>query len=165
MDTLLQDLRYAWRGLRRSPGFALAAVGALALGVGAVAVVASVLHTVLLRSMAIEAPGDVVMLWESDPSRGHGQVELSYPNYESFRDENHVFSDVAALPSVNFEVTLTGADGPEQVEATAVSGSFFRLLGTRAAPRCGAPCTTRRPRGCASGAFACCGRWRASSPG
>ncbi|HYY56582.1 MAG TPA: ABC transporter permease [Pyrinomonadaceae bacterium] len=133
MQGLWQDFRYGLRILLKRPGFTTVAVMALALGVGATSAVFSIVNAVLLHTLAIEEPERVMMLWENNQARNHPEVEVSYPNYVSWREENHVFEEVAALPSVNFDMTLTGTGEPQQVEATTVSANFFSLLGSRAA--------------------------------
>ena len=133
MRSLWQDLRYGFRILLKQRGFTTVAIIALALGVGATSAVFSIVNAVLLHPLAIEEPERVVMLWENNPARNHAEVEVSYPNYVSWRERNHVFEEVAALPSVNFDMTLTGNGEPQQVEASTVSANFFTLLGTRAA--------------------------------
>jgi putative ABC transport system permease protein len=134
MHGLWQDLSYGVRILLRKPGFTVIAILALALGVGATSAVFSIVNGVLLHSLAIEEPERVLMLWENNLARNHPEVEVSYPNYLSWREQNKVFEEVAALPSVNFDMTLTGGGGePQQVEATTVSANFFSLLRTRAA--------------------------------
>jgi putative ABC transport system permease protein len=133
MRSLWQDLRYGFRILLKQRGFTTVAIIALALGVGATSAVFSIVNAVLLQPLAIEEPERVVMLWENNLARNHAEVEVSYPNYVSWRERNHVFEEVAALPSVNFDMTLTGNGEPQQVEASTVSANFFTLLGTRAA--------------------------------
>jgi putative ABC transport system permease protein len=128
MQSVWQDLRYGARMLLKKPGFTFVAVMALALGIGATSAVFSIVNSVLLHSMAIEEPERVVMLWENNLARNRAEVEVSYPNYLSWREQNRVFEEVAALPSVNFDMTLTGQGEPQQVEATTVSANFFSLL-------------------------------------
>jgi putative ABC transport system permease protein len=131
MQSLWQDVRYGVRILLRKPGFTIIAILALALGVGATSAVFSIVNAVLLHPLAIEEPERVVMLWENNLARNHAEVEVSYPNYVSWREQNKVFEEVAALPSVNFDLTLTGNGEPQQVEATTVSANFFSLLRSR----------------------------------
>jgi putative ABC transport system permease protein len=133
MRSLWQDLRYGVRILLGKPGFTVIAVIALALGVGATSAVFSIVNAVLLNSSAIDEPERVLMIWENNPARNHVEVEVSYPNYLSWRERNSVFEEIAALPSVNFDITLTGNGEPQQVEATTVSANFFSLLRTRPA--------------------------------
>src|ERR1051325_944794 len=103
MRSLWQDLRYGFRILPKQRGFTTVAIIALALGVGATSAVFSIVNAVLLHPLAIEEPERVVMLWENNPARNHAEVEVSYPNYVSWRERNHVFEEVAALPSVNLD--------------------------------------------------------------
>src|SRR3982750_118375 len=105
MGTLWQDLRYGVRMLLKKPGFTVVAVVALSLGVGATSAVFSIVNAVLLHPMAIEEPERVVMLWENNLARNHAEVEVSYPNYLDWREQNRVFEEVSALPSVNFDMT------------------------------------------------------------
>jgi putative ABC transport system permease protein len=133
MQSVWQDLRYGVRMLLKKPGFTVVAVLALALGIGATSTVFSIVNSVLLHSMAIDEPERVVMLWENNLARNRAEVEVSYPNYLSWREQNRVFEEVAALPSVNFDMTLTGQGEPQQVEATTVSANFFSLLRSQAA--------------------------------
>lgn len=133
MGDTIQDLRYGLRLLGKSPGFTLVALITLALGVGATSAVFSIMKAVLLNPYAIDDPDGVVMVWDNNVARGHGEVEISYPNFVDWREQNRVFTEMAALPSVNFDVTITGGDEPHQVEATFVSVNFFSLLGARPA--------------------------------
>jgi putative ABC transport system permease protein len=109
------------------------ALFALAIGIGAASALYSIVDAVLFRSIAIDEPERVVMIWENDPARGHGEVEVSYPDFADWRRSSRLFSEMAVLPSVNLEMTLTG-DGaePQQVQVTSVTERFFPLLGARA---------------------------------
>src|SRR4051794_22372532 len=117
MRSVWQDLRYGARMLLKKPGFTMVAIIALTLGVGATSAVFSIVNAVLLHTMAIEEPDRVVMLWENNLARNHAEVEVSYPNSLSWREQSHVFEEVSALPSFNFDMTLTGQGEPQQVEA------------------------------------------------
>src|SRR5215212_2115472 len=132
METLIQDLRYGVRVLIKNPGFTAVAVLALALGIGATSAVFSIVNTVLLNPLPFDADR-MVMIWDSNLNRGSGEVEISYPNFVDWREQNRVFEQMSALPSVNFDMTITGGDEPEKVEATVVSANFFSLLGVNAA--------------------------------
>lgn len=133
MSTFLNDIKYGLRILARNPGFSLVVILALGLGIGATSTVFSIVNSVLLRPLPIEEPDRVVMLWENERSRGHEEVELSFPNFIDWRERNRVFEDVVLLTSVNIDMTILGGDEPEQVEGVPVSAGFFSLLGVDAA--------------------------------
>jgi len=93
IETLLQDLRYAIRMLRKNPGFTTVAVLTLALGIGASTAVFSVVDAVLLRPLPYPNPRQIVRVWEQAPD-GH-RMSLTDPNYEDFRAQNHTLSGLA----------------------------------------------------------------------
>ncbi|MQA29605.1 MAG: FtsX-like permease family protein [Luteitalea sp.] len=124
MDTFLQDLRYASRVAWRSPAFTLAAVAALALGIGANTAIFSVVNTVLLRPIPYPDPDRLVSLLNTSP-QGSGPG-ASPPKFNIWRRQTGVLQDVSAYRiSV---VNLTEGD-PEQVATAHVSAAFFRLFG------------------------------------
>jgi len=129
MSGLIQDLRYALRQLRKSPGFTAVAVLTLALGIGANTAIFSVVNGVLLRPLAFKDPGRLIRLWHVPPAKsfpGMTTFSVSPANYLDWQKQNHVFEDLAIYTYRGF--TLTG-DRPEQVDASAVSSSFFTTLG------------------------------------
>jgi putative ABC transport system permease protein len=85
MDTLLQDLRFGWRLLRRTPGFTIAAVLALALRIGATAAVFTLLDRVVLRPLPYPDPDRLVMLWETNDTKGLSHERLSPVNFVDYR--------------------------------------------------------------------------------
>ncbi len=126
MEALLQDVRYALRQLRRSPGFALAAVLMLALGIGAGTTVFSMLNAVLLRPLPFPDPDRLLLVWtrtEETP-----QSWLSYPEWMDLREQSATFSGLAALRDWSVSVT-GGGEEPEQVPALAVSANLLSVLG------------------------------------
>jgi predicted permease len=131
LDTLVQDTRYAIRVLFRNPGFALVAILSLALGIGANTAIFSLIDTVLLRSLPVRDPQQLVAfaLNPEDP-----RVGSNYPDYRYIRDHNRSFSGVAAYGGggglAAFGVLGEGSQAvPELVTPTLVSGNFFDLLG------------------------------------
>jgi predicted permease len=134
MSTLLQDLRYAIRGIVRGPGFALAVVATLALGIGANTTMFGVLDTLLLRSPAhVRDPGRVERVYLSRYFGGAQRFSgssASIPSYESLRDVR-AFSATAAM----FSARVSLGHGPDArpVDVRGVTASFFPLLGVRAA--------------------------------
>ncbi|HEV7890855.1 MAG TPA: ABC transporter permease [Pyrinomonadaceae bacterium] len=124
---VLQDLRYAFRMLRRSPGFTATAVLTLALGIGANTAVFSVINGVLLRPLPYAEPDRLAMLWTDDPRHGLHEEGTSYPNFEDWKSQSRAFADMSA--AADYTVSLTGAGEPERVRAAAVSANLFALLG------------------------------------
>ena len=130
LEVLLQDVRYAGRMLRRSPGFAATAISALALGIGANTAIFTVVNTVLLQPLAYPEPDRLVQLELSSP-QGNGNI-TSIPKFIIWREQTQVFQDVAAYDLGGPGVNLTGEDRPEQLKGVHVSAQFFRLFGARA---------------------------------
>lgn len=130
MDTLIQDLRFALRQLRRRPGFAAVAVLTLALGIGATTAIFSVAHSVLFRPLPLPQPDRLVMVWESNPEPGWNERNVvSSGNFMDWRDQATVFEGMAAF-SWRYGVGLIGGDGePERVMARRGSPDLFRVLG------------------------------------
>jgi putative ABC transport system permease protein len=126
-ENLLQDIRYAVRMLRRSPGFTATAIAALALGIGANTAIFTVVNTVLLQPLAYPQPERLVQL-ELSSAQGNGNV-TSIPKYTIWREQTQVFQDVAAYDEGGPGVNLTGGDRPEQLKGVHVSASFFPLFG------------------------------------
>jgi len=127
MRTLALDLRYGSRLLLRAPGFTLLAAGVLTLGIGALSAIFSLVDAALLRPLPFSNPGELVMLWERPGQYGHNRV--SPLNFQDWHDQNHVFSQMAAV-SGSF-ATLQTAHGPERLTGQAVTWEFFRLLGVQ----------------------------------
>jgi hypothetical protein len=96
MGTLLQDVRYGIRQLRRSPGFTAAAVLTLALGIGANIAIFSLVNGVFLRPLAYKDPGRLVFVAATNRARGVKIGVTSYPDFADWRAQNHVFSGLAA---------------------------------------------------------------------
>ena len=96
MHTLFEDVRYDLRMLARSPGFTAVVILTLALGVGANTAIFSMVNAVLLKSLPVEKPGELVVLKYSDPQSGQLNEDFSYPMYQAIRDKNGSFSGVLA---------------------------------------------------------------------
>ena len=129
LERLLADLRYAFRMLRKAPGFAVVAVLTLALGIGANTAVFSVVYSALLRPLPFRDASRLIVLNETTPMVG--VISVSYPNFLDWRARSHSFSDMAALHFVRFN--LSGGTQPEAVSGLAVSPNFLAMLGMRPA--------------------------------
>jgi len=127
MGTLLQDLRFGFRMLKKSPGFTAVAVVTLALGIGANTALFSVVNGVLLSPLPFPQPDQLVTLHENKPNFEGGSI--SYPNFRDWRKENHTFSSLALARAYAF--SLTGIGEAEQVTGEFISSDFFAVLGVR----------------------------------
>src|SRR5580704_8829737 len=127
LDAVLQDLRYALRGLRRSPGFAAAAILSLALGIGANTAIFSLIDAVILKSLPVQNPGELVQVMVGQ-ERYDG---FSNPVWEQLRDRQDVFLGIFAYGRWGFDLSQGGAERP--VNGTYVSGQYFETLGIHAA--------------------------------
>src|SRR5262245_45757252 len=126
MGILLQDLRYGIRLLRRSPGFTITAVLALALGIGANSAIFSVVNALLLKPFPFENLDRLVMIQESFPNQGMKAKAVSPADFFDWQQQNSVFQNVAAYRIR--DITLTGTSEPELVRGSFVSADFFSTL-------------------------------------
>ena len=127
METLLRNLRYAVRTLRKSPGFAAVAILTLALGIGANTAIFSVVNAVLLQPLSYPNPDRLVELELSSP-QGNGNV-TSIPKFNVWREQTDVFDSVAAYDFSGPGINLTGGDRPELIKGIRVSADYFRVFG------------------------------------
>ncbi|HEY3927118.1 MAG TPA: ABC transporter permease [Candidatus Koribacter sp.] len=128
MRNFLQDVRYGFRMLRKSPAFSVVAVLTLALGIGANTALFSVVNAVLLNPLPYPHPEQLVALHASKPNFPYGSI--SYPNFLDWQKENHSFSAMAVERSLVFN--LTGSGDAEQLFGQFVTSNFFPILGTHA---------------------------------
>jgi putative ABC transport system permease protein len=127
VETVAQDLRYGWRTLLKSPGFAAAALFTLALGIGANTAIFSVVYGLLLQPLPFRDAARLVLLHETTPKVG--DVSVSYPNFQDWRAQSHTFSEMAAVSNVGFN--MAGASQPENIGGLAVSPNFLSMAGIR----------------------------------
>jgi putative ABC transport system permease protein len=130
MDTLLQDIRFGLRQLRRTPGFSIAVVLALALGIGATTAIFSVLDRVVLRPLPYPDAERLTMVWEVNDTKGLSHERISPVNFGDYRALTHVFEDAAAWWYPQLTLTETGHE-PLRVNAIETSANFFSVLGVR----------------------------------
>ncbi len=124
MHSFLQDLRYALRQLRKSPGFTTVAILTLALGIGANTALFSVINGVLLNPLPFPQPNQLVALHENKPNFEGGSI--SYPNFRDWQKDNRTLSAMAVARSNAF--SLTGTGEAEQVNGEFISSDFFTVL-------------------------------------
>ena len=127
IETLVQDLRYAGRLLRNSPGFTIVVVATLALGIGVNTAVLSVVNGVLLNPLPYWQPDQLAALY-SGTTEGERGIS-SYPNFLDWARDNRSFAALAAYRPDSFN--LAGMGEPERVPVEMVSASFFPLLGVQ----------------------------------
>jgi len=136
VTNIVQDVRYALRGLRKSPGFALIAVLTLALGIGANTAIFTVVNAVFFHPVPVSDPRNLVELFTVDQRRmiGLGEnnnFENSFPNAQDVQRRAQSFSGVAIYTFAQVSMTINGQPG--QYLSQLVSGNFFDVLGVRAA--------------------------------
>jgi putative ABC transport system permease protein len=130
MWTILQDVRYALRQVRKGPGFAAVIVITLALGIGVNTAIFSVVNAVLLRPLDFKDANRLMRVWHVPPAKsfpGMTTFSVSAANYLDWEKQNHVFDNMAIYTYHGF--TVTGGNEPEQVDASSVSPDFFATLG------------------------------------
>ena len=125
LESLLADLRYAARRLRRSPGFTVVAVLTLALGIGATTAVFSVIHPILLEPLPYPGARRLAMIWEL--ARDGSRLDGTFGMYRALAERARALDSVAVVKP--WKPALTGGDQPERLRGQRVSASFFRVLG------------------------------------
>jgi len=127
LETLWQDVRYAVRTLRKSPGFTVVAVAALAIGIGANTAIFSLVDAVRARALPYKDPSGLVQLWGNVQRARVERRGNSYPDFLDWRAQSKSFEDIAAVDTQT--VTLGGIEDPERLLAEFASASYFSLLG------------------------------------
>ena len=128
MDILLQDLRFAIRGLLRRPAFTIVAALTLALGIGANTAIFSVVNALLIRPLPYPDADRMVMIFGTQGTQG--QQGVVFADYVEWRAQNRSFSDMGVFRGQS--VNLTGGDTPDRLFGMFVSASFMRLIGATA---------------------------------
>ncbi len=129
IETVIRDIRYGARVLRKSPGFSLAAVLILGLGIGSNTAIFSVVNAVVLRPLPFGDPARIMRVWHTPPREqfsGQPIFAVSPANYLDWRSQNHVFERMAAYGQRRFN--LTGQGQPDAVDVAVVTGDFFGIL-------------------------------------
>ncbi len=133
MSGFLEDLRYALRQLRKSPGFTAVAVTTLALGIGANTAIFSIVNAVLLQAFSYPDPNQLVLIFNAPLNQPDALSAISYRDFTLCREQNGVFSEMAG--NSFHDLTLTGAGEPSIVNTADVTPQIFPLL--RAKPLAG----------------------------
>jgi hypothetical protein len=137
-EDLLQDVNYGMRTMLRSPGITIVALLSLALGIGANTAIFSLMDAVMLRSLPVNQPEQLVLFGngtDSGISDSFSNEDLfSYPFYREMQQKNQVFSDLAAVLSMNHRIHgfVEGRSEAETMNIQLVSGTYFPMLGVRA---------------------------------
>lgn len=131
MSDILLDVRHSIRGLRSRPGFALAAVSTIALGIAAASAIWSVVDAVLVRPLPFSEPERLVFVWEHQVARQRDRNVVGPANLLSWRERASSFSGLAGF--IRFDANLDGSGGePERIPVGYATGNLFTLLGTPA---------------------------------
>jgi len=133
LETLLQDVRYGLRQLRRSSGFTAVAVLTLALGIGANTAIFSLIDAVLLRLLPVQKPEELVLVQWHDPLQGEEDSRFTNPLWEQLRDRQDVFSGAFASGWGQEEFDLGQGGAVQHANGLFTSGSYFGILGVRPA--------------------------------
>jgi MacB-like periplasmic core domain len=138
MQTLLQDLRFALRMMRKAPGFTIVAVLALALGIGVNTAILSTVNGFILRPLPIAKPTELITLFWGRKSDPKVWDNFSYPNFVDVRNRNQSFTEIAAYNTMNSanlstsESRSAGESGrAEIIWGETVSGNYFDVMGVK----------------------------------
>jgi putative ABC transport system permease protein len=127
MQTLLSDIRYAFRMMAKQPGFAALAILAFALGIGANTAIFSVVNAVLLRPLPYPHSDRLINLRESTPTFPSGSV--SYPNFLDWRASQHTFTDLTLFRRESYNLSsVKGGSAPERIGGARVTANFLKVL-------------------------------------
>ncbi len=129
METLFQDLRYAIRMLRRSPGFTLVAVITLALGIGANTTIFSAMNAVVFQPFSFQNQDRLVMLWERQFEMGYSRGSVAPGNFNDWREQGQTLDQIIAITQSYFDITE--GDQPERYAGYKVSATFFDAFGVK----------------------------------
>lgn len=129
LERLAQDIRFSFRLLRKSSGFAAVAIVTLAIGLGANTAIFSVLDAVLLRPLPYPDASRLMRIWQSEPQMGEGRLGTAPPEFAGYRDRTRAFSTLAGYQPESLDLTDQGQ--PEHLAGYLASASLFRTLGVR----------------------------------
>ena len=127
MNTLLNNLRFTWRQMRKSPGFAITAILTLALGIGATTAIYTVVYATLIAPMPYPKPDQLVMVWSQFGNSVHNSVAGA--DYLDWKQQNTAFQDLVAFSATRFN--MAGKEEPEMVDAQYSSPGIYNMMGVR----------------------------------
>src|SRR5215467_12446959 len=130
IETTGQNLRYAGRMLRRSPGFTLVAILTLALGIGANLAIFTVVQAVVFQPLPFSHPEQLVRVYDDLRSSNTHDVGMSVPELWDLRDRSGVFQDISVVYSA--DGNITGGEHPERIELLGTNANYFTMLGVHA---------------------------------
>jgi predicted permease len=125
MLTLFHDIRYAWRQLRKNPGFALTAIVILGLGIGATTAIFSAVNPILFEPLPYPQASRIMMIWYAGDDGA--RIPQTFHTYRELAERNRAFESIAVMQP--WQPTLTGAAQPERLDGQRVSAGYFRTLG------------------------------------
>jgi putative ABC transport system permease protein len=125
----MNDLRFAFRQLRKSPGFTFTAVLTLALGIGANTAIFSVIYAVLLRPLPYPEADRLMIVTETDANQP--QISVSLPDYLDWKRDNTVFEEIAISRRESFNLSGLSGRAPEQISGALVTANFFKVIGLK----------------------------------
>ena len=131
LENLAQDVRYGVRMLARNPGFTTVAVVTLALGIGANTTIFSLADALLLRPFPVRDPGRLVSLLRQKEDQSDYYSSFSYPDYQTYSEQAHAVSSLAAYDSITVSMMLNGE--ASRIDGEIVSGNYFSVLGVEPA--------------------------------
>jgi putative ABC transport system permease protein len=126
MDTLLKDIRYGMRMLRKNPGLTFVAVISLALGIGANTAIFSVVNAILLKALPYNDPDRIVLAWGNVPAEGKNRSQVSATDVDDWRNQNTVFEEITTYGS--FQPVMIGSGEPERIPAMQVGDGYFKVM-------------------------------------
>jgi putative ABC transport system permease protein len=129
VEALLQDVKYGLRVLRKNPGFSLAAILTLALGIGANTAIFSLVYGVLLRPLPYQNGGQLVVLHQQNTKAAIPNINFSYKEITDYRQQSHTLESVVEHHTMVF--LLSDSQTAERVQSAVVSGNFFDVLGVK----------------------------------
>src|SRR5216684_2796716 len=130
LEACLRDVRYAWRGLWKSPVFAAAVIATLALGIGATTAIFSVVHAMLIAPLPYRHSSELVFVWSDMTQAGYPRAPLSGPELSDLRGRGTLFTGFGAIWATSG--ALTGDGDAEQLRVGVVTTDFFSVLGADA---------------------------------
>jgi putative ABC transport system permease protein len=128
VDSLIKDIRYGFRSLAKRPAFTAIALIALALGIGANTAIFSLVNAVVLRPLPFPESERLVWVWGNIRSGGN-RASISPLDFLDYRAQNKTFENFAASFSISMPVNITGGGEPERLNASAVTGDYFKAFG------------------------------------